>query len=303
MLKKPKGSPLSVFSGIVKIFFENFFTQRVRPQFSWYLTTLDVKKSQNVPLLARRGPASGPRRANSVHLSYCKRILDTLTSYCYFWALDMAPTYADPGLFNISVAKHEQNWRGDPLKSLKTFRKKSHTNLKGGRGALWDFWTSILPQNIEKLKGPSGEKYISKNQQCQKKLERGPFSLARYCVTRKKVKTFLVQFARSNGLIWQHKTRRTFGNHFGQFVWIEKSHLYSRGTLHEAPTKETNKNVRLEENLLFTETLRNKNTKRWFSISNSFPQSFQFYKRSANLGSFTEKILDYISFTKISSVF
>ena len=30
---------------------------------------------------------------------------------------------------------------------------------------------------------------------------------------------------------------RTFKNYFGQFVWIEKSHYNSRVSLHEAPTK------------------------------------------------------------------
>ena len=34
-----------------------------------------------------------------VFFGYCKRILDSLKPICYFWALDMAPTYADPGLF------------------------------------------------------------------------------------------------------------------------------------------------------------------------------------------------------------
>ena len=32
-----------------------------------------------------------------------KRILDTLKSFCYFWALDMAPTWAVPGLFLLEV--------------------------------------------------------------------------------------------------------------------------------------------------------------------------------------------------------
>ena len=30
-----------------------------------------------------------------------KRILDTLKSFCYFWALDMVPTWAVPGLFYL----------------------------------------------------------------------------------------------------------------------------------------------------------------------------------------------------------
>ena len=39
-----------------------------------------------------------------------------------------------------------------------------------------------------------------------KKIERGPFSLSRYCMLReKRGKTFLVQFARPNDAIWDHK--------------------------------------------------------------------------------------------------
>ena len=45
----------------------------------------------------------GHLHANSIQFlvffRYCKRTLDTLKSFCYFWALDMAPTYAVPGLF------------------------------------------------------------------------------------------------------------------------------------------------------------------------------------------------------------
>ena len=34
-----------------------------------------------------------------------KRILDTLKSFCYFWALDMAPTWVVPGLFECWATK------------------------------------------------------------------------------------------------------------------------------------------------------------------------------------------------------
>ena len=37
----------------------------------------------------------------------------------------------------------------------------------------------------------------------------------------KRGKIFLVQFARPNVLIWDHKLCRTFKNYFGQFVWVE----------------------------------------------------------------------------------
>ena len=35
---------------------------------------------------------------------YCKRVLDTWKSFCYIWALDMAPTWAGPGLFLVLLA-------------------------------------------------------------------------------------------------------------------------------------------------------------------------------------------------------
>ena len=48
-----------------------------------------------------------------------------------------------------------------------------------------------------------------------KKLKRGPFSLSRYCMLReKRRKTFLVQFARPNALIWDHKISNNFYEQF-----------------------------------------------------------------------------------------
>ena len=56
-----------------------------------------------------------------------------------------------------------------------------------------------------------------------KKTKGGPFSLSRYGMLRgKRGKTLLVQFARPNDSIWDHKFCRIFKNYFGQFVWIEK---------------------------------------------------------------------------------
>ena len=72
----------------------------------------------------------------------------------------------DPlGFFNIhSVAKHQKNAGGDPL------RKKF---------------------------------FSKKNSQCRKKMKGGPFGLARYDMLRGKTgKTFLVQFAGPNSAIW-----------------------------------------------------------------------------------------------------
>ena len=59
----------------------------------------------------------------------------------------------------------------------------------------------------KKLKGGRfGREKIYKELTMPKKTERGPFSLSRYCMLRgKRRKTFLVQFARPNDSIWDHK--------------------------------------------------------------------------------------------------
>ena len=121
--KIPKGSSFQFFSAlwdffpkIKKNFFFNFFMLCDR---------MDVEKPQRVPLsvfrhcetLARQGLALASPGAplGPIFLvrnffkkfffqkisifEYCKRVLDTWKSFCYFWALDMAPTWAGPGLF------------------------------------------------------------------------------------------------------------------------------------------------------------------------------------------------------------
>ena len=57
-----------------------------------------LKNPKKSPLLEGRfGPTFGV-------FGYCRREdFDTLKSFCYFWALDMAPTYADPGLLMIAL--------------------------------------------------------------------------------------------------------------------------------------------------------------------------------------------------------
>ena len=74
-----------------------------------------------------------------------------------------------------SVVKYQRNWKGDPLER-KNFRKKFSQCRKTGRGTLWGFSTSILSQNIKKLKGdPLGKIYFSEKQvsQCQKNWKGG----------------------------------------------------------------------------------------------------------------------------------
>ena len=65
-------------------------------QFCWCFATEMLKNPKGSPF----------ERANSVQLfgfsGTVKKRLDTLKSFCYFWALDTAPTYAVPGLLKIT---------------------------------------------------------------------------------------------------------------------------------------------------------------------------------------------------------
>ena len=121
--KSQRVPPFNFFSALwdffpkMKIFvFFNFFM---------FCDRMDVEKPQRVPLLvfrhcetlARQGLAlAGPGAPLGPFFwvcnffgkfffqkisifEYCKRVLDTWKSFCYFWALDMAPTWAGPGLF------------------------------------------------------------------------------------------------------------------------------------------------------------------------------------------------------------
>ena len=66
----------------------------------------------------------------------------------------------------------------------KNFQKMSHRAGKCESGILWALITNILLQNIEKTrKGDSFEtlKYFQKKLHNAKKIERGPFSLVRFC--------------------------------------------------------------------------------------------------------------------------
>ena len=125
--KAQRVPPFSFFSALWDFFpkmtifvFFNFFM---------FCDRMDVEKPQRVPpfsfsalwdFSASGARASEPRRATrSIFLSiyffrkiffqkisifeYCKRVLDTWKSFCYFWALDMAPTWAGPGLFKTKT--------------------------------------------------------------------------------------------------------------------------------------------------------------------------------------------------------
>ena len=123
----------------------------------------------------------------------------------------------------ISVAKHNKV-EGGPVEVIKNFSKKSQNAEKTERGALWDFSTPILSQNVKKFgRGPLVKKNGKKVPQCRKYWKWGPFSLARYCMLRgKQEKPFWFS---SLGQMVQFDTikfRRTLKNFFGQSVWIEK---------------------------------------------------------------------------------
>ena len=69
----------------------------------------------------------GPLRANSDQLfgffRYCRReYFDTLKSFCYFWALDMAPTWAGSGLLLVDI--DQLNFFRVQIRSIREISKK-----------------------------------------------------------------------------------------------------------------------------------------------------------------------------------
>ena len=86
MLKNPKRSSLSVFFRHCETFFQNFFFIKVVPIHQYF---------------------------------------EILKSFCYFWALDMAPTWAVPGLFLVT---YNTGWDFSYFEFVSTlcdiFRKK-----------------------------------------------------------------------------------------------------------------------------------------------------------------------------------
>ena len=143
------------------------------------------------------------------------------------------------GFFNIHfVAKHQKIEGGNFH-----FTKKISVPKKGERGALWGFSTSILSQNIKKLKWKNFY-FTKKISQCRKKTERGtlwdfPTSIltqnskkiergdplvspGMVCYAENQETPFwfssLGQMMQFGAIIFC----RTLRNYFGQFVWIEK---------------------------------------------------------------------------------
>ena len=136
------------------------------------------------------------------------------------------------GFFNIhSVAKHQK------IEGVKFFyfrEKISQCRKKLKGGTLWDFSTSILPQNSKKMKGALwGKNFSEKSRSAEKKLKGVTlWSRPVWYVTRENRKnpfwfSSLGQMVQFGAIIFC----RIFKNYSGQFVWIEKknkSHYNSR---------------------------------------------------------------------------
>ena len=94
-----KGSLFSVFSALWNSFSKKIL-QSVPLQFSKFFNTLQQRWSLKSP-----PPLCAKVRSNFwVFRVLWKRILDTLKSFCYFWASDMAPTF--PACF-LPLVKRE----------------------------------------------------------------------------------------------------------------------------------------------------------------------------------------------------
>ena len=158
--------------------------------------------------------------------------------------------------FNIhSVAKHEKI---EEKNFFFIFGKKNLTMpKKTERGTLWGFSTSILSQNIKKMQGdPLGKKKFRKKnseKKClavPKKIERGDslVSPGLVCYAEKQVKPFW--FSSLDQIV--HFGAIIFCRTFVELFWSvrvdrkKKSHYNSRVSLHEAPTKNVNRNLPVE---------------------------------------------------------
>ena len=96
MLKNPKGPPFSFF-GIVRLFFKKiFFTKSAPPSIFFWFATEWMKNLKVSPLVRQFRSTFGFFRYRR------REYFDTLKSFCCFWALDMAPTWAVPGLFKYT---------------------------------------------------------------------------------------------------------------------------------------------------------------------------------------------------------
>ena len=119
----------------------------------------------------------------------------------------------------LKLKNSKSTWKCQKTQSIKLTKRvsnsrKTQTTEQARQGPakkeiISHFLTSILSQNIKKLKGgPFGEFFFQKKSHNAEKNWTGEtaFSLSRYGVLRgKRGKTFLIQFARPNDSIWDHE--------------------------------------------------------------------------------------------------
>ena len=96
---------------------------------------MDVKKLERVPFKRQFGRTFGI-------FGHCKRILDTLKSFCYFRDLDMAPIYAVPGflLTESNFAKFQFQHALSNLDEIRSFREVEQS---GALGKVWSWLSGI----------------------------------------------------------------------------------------------------------------------------------------------------------------
>ena len=89
MLKNPRGSS---FSGFLTLwgFFQKQFLPQIRP-----FNSFDDLRQNGLQSI----PRGAPIQSNfGVYRVFRREYFDTLKHFCYFWAWDLAPTWAVPGL-------------------------------------------------------------------------------------------------------------------------------------------------------------------------------------------------------------
>ena len=125
--RRPKGPPFQFF-GIARLFLDNFSPKGLF-NFFGLLRQNGCWKIPKVPLFQFFGIVRLFSKSfffikgSSIH-----QYFDILKSFCYFWALDMAPTWAGPGLFNLLTSRERP--KSAPYLRLKKIRKPLFLQLE-----------------------------------------------------------------------------------------------------------------------------------------------------------------------------
>ena len=100
---RPKGPPFRFFRHCATFF--PFFSTKGPPfNFFEFCDKMDVEKSQRIlPFSFYRHCETFFQNFPLIKGSPIHQYFDILWSFCYFWALYMAPTWAGPGLFLMLV--------------------------------------------------------------------------------------------------------------------------------------------------------------------------------------------------------